>query len=156
MVADIVAITMTTVASNRPPPDTTLHITDTPTPRWLAAFRYDGHPIPPDVVPIVTKAEHPLFASLAGPADEMFASARGAINGQWLGITALEVAEAQRRRGLGRALLTALITYAADTGCRHVWLQVARDNAPARALYEQLGFTEHHHYVYRRLDSVPG
>jgi GNAT superfamily N-acetyltransferase len=154
MVADVAALSMAAVASN-PPPDAVLHISDTPTMRWLAAFRYGGSPLPPDVVPIVTKAEQPLFASFVGPGDEVFGSARGAINGQWLGVTALEVTEARRRRGIGRALLAALITYAADNRCRHIWLQVARDNAPARALYDQLGFIEHHHYVYRRLGSAP-
>ena len=29
-----------------------------------------------------------------------------------------------------------------------MYLQVAADNAPAIALYESLGFTTHHRYVY--------
>ncbi|MGB2838304.1 MAG: GNAT family N-acetyltransferase [Actinomycetes bacterium] len=156
MVGDVAALTMTTPSSSPPPDGTTLHIADTPAPQWLAAFRYGTSPLPPEVIPIVTMAKQPLFASLEGPGDEVYGIARAAVNGQWLGVTALEVPEAHRRRGVGRSLMTALIAHAADNQCRHVWLQVARDNAPARALYDQLGFAEHHHYIYRRLASPPG
>jgi GNAT superfamily N-acetyltransferase len=154
MVGDVAALAMTT--SSPPPDGVTLHITDTPAPQWLAAFRYGTSSLPSEVAPIVMKAKQPLFASLEGPGDEVYGIARGAVNGQWLGVTALEVPEAYRRLGVGRSLMTALIAHAADHLCRHVWLQVARDNAPARALYDQLGFAEHHHYVYRRLVCPPG
>ena len=52
-------------------------------------------------------------------------------------------------RGSGAALIAALADYAARHDVRHVFLQVAHDNAAARALYEQLGFVAHHDYVYR-------
>ena len=155
MVADVAGLTLASATSSRPPAGTTVHIADSPTPQWLAAFRYGDSPLPPEAVPMVTQAKHPLFASVEGPGNQIYGSARGAIDGQWLGITALDVPEVYRRRGVARSLMAALIAHAADSGCRHVWLQVARNNAPARALYDQLGFIEHHHYVYRRLDSVP-
>ena len=44
-----------------------------------------------------------------------------------------------RRRGLSQALPSALLE-AADQLVEHVTLTVAADNAPARALYERLGF----------------
>lgn len=52
----------------------------------------------------------------------------------------IAVWESHRRRGIGRALLTALLTQAAAKGVSKVSLSVERDN-PARHLYESLGFT---------------
>jgi ribosomal-protein-alanine N-acetyltransferase len=46
----------------------------------------------------------------------------------------------ERRRGAGRALLAAVIASARASGSRHLFLEVAADNAAARALYEQAGF----------------
>ncbi|MEO8106568.1 MAG: GNAT family N-acetyltransferase [Actinomycetes bacterium] len=154
MVGDLSAIDMATAESPQPPMDVTLHIAETPTARWIDAFRYGTQPIPTDLVPLLSKAAQPLFASLEGPAGEVYGIARATLEGQWLGVTALEVAEPYRRRGFGRMLMAALAAHVADHPCRHLWLQVARDNQAARALYDQLGLTEHHHYVYRRLDSA--
>ena len=52
------------------------------------------------------------------------------------------VAEAHRRRGLGRQLLDALLSEAARRGCREVLLEVAATNRPAIALYQSAGFVE--------------
>jgi GNAT superfamily N-acetyltransferase len=131
----------------------TIDITPTPDAAWLASFRYGSEPVPAAAVPIMTKAEHPVFVSARGPAGTTLAIARGAICRRWLGVTAVEVAEPHRRQGLGRSMIGALAAYAADRGCRHVFLQVAHDNVGARHLYERLGFVAHHDYVYRRLTS---
>lgn len=47
---------------------------------------------------------------------------------------------AQRRRGLGRALLTYLLTDAGAAGAQTMLLEVRVSNAAGIALYEQLGF----------------
>lgn len=52
----------------------------------------------------------------------------------------LAVAPALQRRGIARALLTALLARAARQGCGSATLEVRRDNAAARLLYESLGF----------------
>ncbi len=52
----------------------------------------------------------------------------------------LGVAPAQRRRGAGRALVALAMTEAERRGARQMFLEVGEDNAPARALYESLGF----------------
>jgi [ribosomal protein S18]-alanine N-acetyltransferase len=54
-------------------------------------------------------------------------------------VTNLLVDPAARRRGLGRALLTSLITSAVEAGARHLTLEVRASNQPARALYADLG-----------------
>ena len=46
-----------------------------------------------------------------------------------------------RRRGAGRALVTALLDYARREKFRRVTLEVRASNTPAIALYESLGFT---------------
>jgi len=65
---------------------------------------------------------------------------RGRDDAVQLGVVALTVLEAYRRKGLGEALMRALLGAAADAGLREVWLSVRSDNAPAIGLYRKLGF----------------
>lgn len=46
----------------------------------------------------------------------------------------------QQRRGIGRAMLEALLREAARRGTRKALLEVAVDNAPAQKLYAEYGF----------------
>lgn len=116
---------------------------------WLAAYRYGERTFPPAAEAMMTRADHPIFVAVRDADGVPRAIARGAITPSWLGITAVEVAEPWRRQGLGRRVMAELATYAAQQGVRQVYLQVAEGNAPARALYAQLGFRTHHTYVYR-------
>ena len=74
--------------------------------------------------------------------------ASAVLDGDWLAIHGLAVEPEQRRRGLATALLGALVEWGAECGARTVWLHVEDDNAPARALYDGLGFTVHHRVRY--------
>lgn len=66
---------------------------------------------------------------------------RGRGEAKGLGVVALTVLAAYRRKGLGEALLRALLRAAAEAGSvRQVWLSVRPDNAPAVHLYRKLGF----------------
>jgi ribosomal-protein-alanine N-acetyltransferase len=56
-------------------------------------------------------------------------------------INDLAVDPGLRQRGIGSALLRRLIDGAHTRGCRRATLEVRPGNAPARALYEQFGFT---------------
>jgi GNAT superfamily N-acetyltransferase len=56
----------------------------------------------------------------------------------WIG--GMGTSPAYRRIGLGARTLTAAIDAARDAGARAMWLEVLEDNAPARAMYEGLGF----------------
>lgn len=56
-------------------------------------------------------------------------------------IQTIAVAEGARRRGLGRALVLALVGEARRRGAAEVFLEVRADNPGAQALYESLGFT---------------
>ncbi|OZM75106.1 GNAT family N-acetyltransferase [Amycolatopsis antarctica] len=77
---------------------------------------------------------------------------RGALAGDLLHVSRLAVAPAHRRQGLAAALMAGLGTWAARHGATRCVLQVARGNHPALALYQRLGFAEHHGYRY----WVPG
>jgi ribosomal protein S18 acetylase RimI-like enzyme len=128
-----------------------VQLADSPDEAWLAGYRYRGAPLPPVARSILTNAEDVVFASVrsAAPPAPPAAVARGALTDGWLGVTAVTVAEEHRRRGLATAVMTALQRWAAARGAQWVYLQVAADNAPARALYRRAGFIEHHRYHYR-------
>jgi len=49
---------------------------------------------------------------------------------------------AARRRGIGRTMLNQQLTEFSGSGVHHVFMEVARSNAAALALYASLGFTE--------------
>ena len=57
-------------------------------------------------------------------------------------IQTLAVAEGARRHGLGRTLVTSLVSEAAARGAKQVFLEVRADNPGARALYDSLGFEQ--------------
>jgi ribosomal-protein-alanine acetyltransferase len=57
-------------------------------------------------------------------------------------IQTIAVASDARRRGLGRELMIALLSAAAERGAREVFLEVRADNPHAQALYSSLGFEQ--------------
>jgi len=138
-------------------PDVRVHLAPEPDDAWLAGYRYRGTPLPPVAHRILVNTEDPVFASvrLKPEPAPLAAVARGVLVEDWLVVTAVTVADEARRRGLGTAVMAALGDWARDRGGRHCLLQVVETNAPALALYERLGFTEHHRYHYRLAPSAP-
>ena len=55
-------------------------------------------------------------------------------------VLTLAVRPAARRRGFGKALVTAARGLCAQAGAEAMWLEVAQDSAPALALYTACGF----------------
>ncbi len=71
-------------------------------------------------------------------------------------IEAIGTDPAARRQGHARAIVAALIEWAAGAGAEYVALQVEATNAAARALYESAGFvTDAYGYRYRRSPPCP-
>lgn len=68
----------------------------------------------------------------------------------WAGVFAMRTIRAQRGRGLGRAVLVELASWAVGRGARHLYLQVEQDNPAALALYGRAGFSSRYAYHYRR------
>ncbi|MGW7354924.1 GNAT family N-acetyltransferase [Streptomyces sp. NPDC054784] len=63
----------------------------------------------------------------------------------------VEVHDAYRRRGHGRTLMRAAERAARDAGASALGLNVHADNAPARRLYESLGYRAAEHHLEKRL-----
>ncbi|HEX4728655.1 MAG TPA: GNAT family N-acetyltransferase [Jatrophihabitans sp.] len=121
---------------------------DRPDPDWLAGYHYRGGQLPEHAVQLLTRHDRVSFVSIR-TADQLVAIGRGAADEGWLGVTAVEVAEPHRRRGLAAGLMRRLYDWGLGQGARRCYLQVDQSNTAALALYQQLGFTEHHRYHYR-------
>jgi ribosomal protein S18 acetylase RimI-like enzyme len=146
------ALVLTAPIGTPPPVDVPVDLSPKPDDAWLSGYRYRGAELPPVAAEVLTNAEDVVFASVRlEPAPAPLAAvARGVLTDGWLGVTAVTVAEEHRRRGLATAVMAALQGWAAERGAHSVYLQVAADNTPARALYRRAGFIEHHRYHYRR------
>jgi len=59
-----------------------------------------------------------------------------------LWINEIGVAPTYQRRGLAKAILQVLLSWARSVGCAEAWLLTDDDNAPARALYASAGGRE--------------
>lgn len=84
--------------------------------------------------------------------DGVLACAQYAVEGPLVGLYDVFTAPAARGQGLGQALCRCLLLRAAEAGARIGYLQVEFDNAPARALYQRLGFVDAYGYRYRTDD----
>jgi len=71
------------------------------------------------------------------------------VDGKLAGIAAMRTSATTRRQGHARAVLDRLLGWARAMGAELAYLQVERDNAPARALYGQAGFRRLYGYHYR-------
>jgi N-acetylglutamate synthase len=113
---------------------------------WLSLYHYRGGDLPAAAVPVLTAGAEPRFVTLRLDGRAV-AICRTATTEGWLGLTAVEVDPAYRRRGLATHLLRQV---AEATPARSVYLQTESDNTAALALYERAGFTRHHEYRYLR------
>jgi N-acetylglutamate synthase len=130
-------------ASGSPP----VTVSPEPGPDWLALYR-GGAALDPAARALLVRHDHVGFAAVHD-GGELLAIGRGAIDDDWLGVTAVEVAPDARRRGLATAVMAALWHWGSAGGARRSYLQVSTDNLPALALYERLGYWHHHDYRYR-------
>ena len=73
----------------------------------------------------------------------------GVCDGQTIGLFDIVTSPQDRRQGFGAALVASLLTWAKSKGAEQATLQVVRENQPARALYENFGFSEVYTYWYR-------
>jgi N-acetylglutamate synthase len=99
------------------------------------------------------------LAILAGPPVVGFATLRRdgvpvgigrvSVEGAWAGVTSVDVAPGLRRRGIGRAVMRALVGWAHERGAAATYLQVRAANDAGLRLYAALGYVTHHPYCYR-------
>ena len=96
-----------------------------------SAMSFRGMLLDRTILPLGIELEGDLVAfilaqSVAGEAD----------------VLTVATAPDHRRRGLAATLLRALVSRLGERGISRLTLDVAEDNAPARALYKAHGFTE--------------
>jgi ribosomal protein S18 acetylase RimI-like enzyme len=122
---------------------------DEPSKAWLAAYHYRGGALPPVAVEVLRTGDAPTFASVV-EGGRVIAVARAALDEGWVGLTAVEVDPAHRRRGLATHLLRAIVADGLSRGASSAYLQVEEGNDAAQALYDRVGFATHHRYQYVR------
>jgi ribosomal protein S18 acetylase RimI-like enzyme len=88
------------------------------------------------------------FALARGADGEPLGRVRATLVADHLHLSWLDVLPAVRRQGFATALLAAAAGWGREHGARWAVLQVALQNTTARALYDRLGFVEHHRYRY--------
>jgi GNAT superfamily N-acetyltransferase len=120
---------------------------------WLAAYHYSGVSLPSAALEVLVNAEIVGFGSVDQDGRRL-AITRGAVSNapdgrRWLGLTAVEVAPEARRRGLASHAMAGVARWARQHGATDVYAQVVERNTVALAMYQRLGFSEHHRYHYR-------
>jgi ribosomal protein S18 acetylase RimI-like enzyme len=124
-------------------PGAPVTLSRTPSVDWLAAYHRTGE-LADAALKVVTGGPSVWFATMPG------AIGRAVVDGRWAYFGAVEVIPSHRRQGLATAVMGALARQAAQEGATAAYLQVEAGNQGARALYDRLGFTDHHGYHYRR------
>jgi N-acetylglutamate synthase len=127
----------------RGPEDGRVRIEGAPSRAWLAGVSLRQEPSKRSADHLFAIVGHlrvpAAFASLsAGGEDVGFAMA--AVDRGWAEVGSVMLDEAQRGRGLGRSLVSALMDWAARQGAGHAFLQVEITNTVARGTYASLGF----------------
>lgn len=155
----LVAPAHTVLASREPrdlPPARVEGVID---PRWVEAFA-DANA---DSQDRQTRSRLEAYAHLLGTIGPRSATAvidldgrpaaigLGVLERGFVGVFGLATRSNARRRGAARAVLGALATWATDERAPNLYLQVETDNAPARALFDSVGFVHNHAYHYRVL-----
>lgn len=100
----------------------------------------------------VLEAGEVVLATVRDPGGTVLARGRGAVHGDWVGVSSLFTREDVRHTGLGRAVLRSLLDWGAERGATTTYLQVVVANTSAQELYEARGYEVHHRYDYLVLD----
>ena len=82
----------------------------------------------------------------------VLACGQTAVESELVGLYDVFTAPEVRGQGLARRLCSALLARTGAAGASMAYLQVDADNAPARAIYQRLGFDDAYSYHYRALD----
>ena len=145
-------------------PNTTCVLSDHTDAGWLSVYR--SGTLPPVAGQVLGSGDDGIrFATVTDDRDgSALAIGRvalavppgGAGPATWAGIAGIEVTPAARRRGLAKAVIRELIEWAAARGVTDVFLEVFSTNAAALELYRTLGFSTHHAYHYRMIESRLG
>jgi ribosomal protein S18 acetylase RimI-like enzyme len=128
------------------PRDAGIALPARPSPDWwrLAV----GGPPTPAQRQVLAGAPDTAFGTLRDRDGTLLGQVRATVVADHVHVSTLAVVPAARRRGHATALLAAAGAWGAAHGARWAVLQVALQNDGARALYDRLGYVEHHRYRY--------
>ncbi|ANE04914.1 N-acetylglutamate synthase, CG3035 family [Corynebacterium crudilactis] len=121
---------------------------------WLDMYHFRGQALPEHALELLrTQIDgHMGFGRLTTPGGQTVAITRATITAAeertFLGYSAVEVAPAYRRQGLGTALGSLIQGWGAEQGAKEAYLQVVAHNKAGIGLYQKLGFSEHHRHRY--------
>jgi N-acetylglutamate synthase len=141
-----VSVLVAPVADASPPPGLHIELPPRPSDEWwrLAV----GGPPTAAQEHVLAGAPDTGFGLLRDPDGAVLGQVRAAVVADHVHVSMLEVVPAARRRGHATALLAAAAAWGRERGARWAVLQVALQNDGARALYDRLGYVEHHRYRY--------
>ena len=91
----------------------------------------------------------PQIGALVRRGGEVVACGLAKVEEDHVGLFAVHTAPGLRGKGLGRAIVGALLADAQQRGARTAYLQVTAQNAAALALYRRFGFETAYDYWYR-------
>ncbi|MFB9375576.1 GNAT family N-acetyltransferase [Kineococcus gynurae] len=130
-----------------PPPGFVVEREPRPSADWLSLYRGG---VPEVGVEVLCSAADQVFVSVRETASpDVVAVGRGSLSPGWLGLSAVEVCDSYRRRGLATLVLAELLRWGATRSATSVFLQVTTENTGARAMWSRAGFEEHSRYHYR-------
>ena len=125
-----------------------VRVEDELTPEWMAGYPRSAAFDPAVVKAVMESGEAVAFARI--DEGEVVAIGRAVVTGDWMGLQAVEVAPAHRRRGLATKVVDTLLEWGASRGTVSAYLQVLPSNVAAMELYAGYGFETHHAYRYLR------
>ncbi|MGJ4137955.1 N-acetylglutamate synthase, CG3035 family [Corynebacterium evansiae] len=122
-----------------------LAVDETPDADWFSMYKFRGQPLPKKALDLLChRIDGQLGFARLTVDGQLAAITRATITDGWLGYSAVAVAPDFRRRGLGTLLCQHLLSWGADNGAEHAYLDVIDSNTAGKALYHKLGFSEHH------------
>jgi ribosomal protein S18 acetylase RimI-like enzyme len=128
------------------------HLPAEPAPEWLAvnaAVPSHYGAAPEAFLELLGRIRPPAAFATHHTGGEAAAIGMAVADGEWVGLFEIGTVPEHRRRGRATAVVEDLMAWGAGRGARTAYLQVMEENAPARALYEDLGFAEAYRYWYR-------
>ncbi|MDJ1136702.1 GNAT family N-acetyltransferase [Streptomyces iconiensis] len=134
-------------------PDQRVVLSREPGSEWASLYhRAEGGGLPEAALTVLRGGPSVWFATVPGAENGSGPAAIGrcVVDGRWAGFAAIEVAPGRRGEGLARAVMAELARAALAEGASAAYLQIERGNEAARALYDKLGFVDHHAYHYLR------
>jgi N-acetylglutamate synthase len=121
-------------------------------PHWLELFtQFSGYD--PKKQPIHEKMLGmivlPCLTVSLQTSDNVVSLGLGVLQGNLFGLFDIITHPDHRKKGYGRELVRLMLLWAKEQGARYAYLQVMKQNSPARHLYAQLGFEDLYRYWYR-------